>query len=44
MGEAHRRKTHEPPDAVVLTDRAAREASLNAMQSEGQGVGRLHDG
>ena len=38
MGEARRRKTHKPPDAVALTDRAAREASLNAMQSEGQGV------
>ena len=43
MGEARRRKTHKPPDAVALTDRAAREASLNAMQSEGQGVYTIAD-
>ena len=38
MGEARRRKPHKPLDAVSLTDRAAREACLNAMQREGQGV------
>ena len=38
MGKARRRKTHKPPGVVALTNRAAREAGVNAMQSEGQGV------
>jgi hypothetical protein len=38
MGEARHRQTHKPPNAVALTNRAAREARLNAMQREGQGV------